>query len=399
MIKFLFIPGARNANKVYLIQFLFFIILSFKGGLVAGQSLLMNPSNILLPSKLILNYSVPFVENFDFISDSTSKPFISNNPEGYFFSDLINAAESGKVMVYDNKYVDCYDFCNNLKVTDPERIKELMGIKTYHVVSGSIYTEERIVQSVLDTTSFYGLTFWDEFIVKEKPFSIEKKVLGYCPVIKEFKDDDVDNQNPLYRRSFLILDTLAINGKPKAPAKKIKLFNKVLYEYYLYADLSFLSGKDEIQQYAQLTSQNEYNSYQIVKYVSPDLNIFRMNYFFNKLMNKIFNEGVQVYDFYSGAPLTMDKVRANIGIEQLEIKDIDKNGDMVTKVVETEFNPEKIQSIVFTEEWYYDPQTFNIEKKITGISPVVNLKREDKFGNEIIYKKIAFTVKLNNGVI
>ena len=63
-----------------------------------------------------------------------------------------------------------------------------------------------------------------------------------------------------------------------------------------------------------------------------------------------------------------------------------ETGATAQKVINKEIDLSEIQSIVFVEDWYYDPSTFAIKKEITGIGPVRYYIKED---GEII-KNIAF---------
>jgi hypothetical protein len=87
--------------------------------------------------------------------------------------------------------------------------------------------------------------------------------------------------------------------------------------------------------------------------------------------------------------LTKEVIIRNLGQtnDTILIED-PESGKVNQQVLTIEYNLSEIESIVFVEDWYYDPATFAIKKLITGIGPVRYYTKED--GEEA--KSIVFVM-------
>ena len=54
-----------------------------------------------------------------------------------------------------------------------------------------------------------------------------------------------------------------------------------------------------------------------------------------------------------------------------------ETGEIDTQVITFQIDPLEIKSIIFVEDWYYDPSTFAIKKVITGLGPVRHFYKSD----------------------
>jgi hypothetical protein len=87
--------------------------------------------------------------------------------------------------------------------------------------------------------------------------------------------------------------------------------------------------------------------------------------------------------------LTKEVIIRNLGQtnDTILIED-PESGKVNQQVLTIDYNLSEIESIVFVEDWYYDPATFTIKKVITGIGPVRYYTKED--GEEA--KSIVFVM-------
>ncbi|MBI5542230.1 MAG: hypothetical protein HY951_19390 [Bacteroidia bacterium] len=85
--------------------------------------------------------------------------------------------------------------------------------------------------------------------------------------------------------------------------------------------------------------------------------------------------------------LTISEIEKNLGVAaDTAFVDDPNTGESVMKIIKREIMPEEIASIVFVEDWYYDPTTFAIKKVITGIGPVRHyLKNDGEMAKTVVF--------------
>jgi hypothetical protein len=328
--------------------------------------------------------------------DTCVKPYIANQQIRDIFPMILKPVVSGEIPVYGTNLTDNYDIYQNCELSFATVIGALgypqAAAKTAPAKNKtSIHTNQAYTVNDL-----YGLSFWEELEVTENPVSIRKKVLGYAPFRQLFIKEDIQKKNPLYKRTFLVLDTLKDKTLMEQSDKRMVLVHKVKYEYFLYADVSFFSTGHDFQLFERLKHMDENNNYSISKYSAPFLNPYGAKRFINLLLDQINNYGMPAYDFETGAPLNREQIKKNLGItEQVLSNEIREDGTMVSRTIVNEFDPATVQSILFTEEWYIDPLTLRMQKKITAISPVVFTYKEEDTEKQHPGRKVLFTLKTN----
>ena len=83
----------------------------------------------------------------------------------------------------------------------------------------------------------------------------------------------------------------------------------------------------------------------------------------------------------------MDAEDITVMIEDLENPD----GPLIQKTIKGEYNLKKIKAYIFTEDWYLDPETLRIVKKVRAIAPVGYFTNDE---DDKISKRIIFEVEL-----
>ncbi len=101
--------------------------------------------------------------------------------------------------------------------------------------------------------------------------------------------------------------------------------------------------------------------------------------FVNKIMDAAYSGKIQAYDYFNN-PLTVEQVKL-IGVDTIyqTLKRVYPPYDEYDTVIISKFELKDITKIRFLEEWYIDEDNLEIEKKITGIAPVI--EKYDQSGN------------------
>lgn len=111
------------------------------------------------------------------------------------------------------------------------------------------------------------------------------------------------------------------------------------------------------------------------------------------LINKALSRKVKVYNPMNiDEELSKEKIKQNLGerIDTIMVENTETS-EMTQKVIVSIINPDEIKSLIFVEDWYYNPKTFAIKKVIKGIGPVRHYYKLDE-----TVKKIAFIMFLGN---
>ena len=101
--------------------------------------------------------------------------------------------------------------------------------------------------------------------------------------------------------------------------------------------------------------------------------------FVNMIMDAAYSGKIQAYDYFNN-PLTVEQIKS-IGVDTI-YKTLTRDYppyDEYDTVIISKFELKDITKIRFLEEWYIDEDNLEIEKKITGIAPII--KKYDQNGN------------------
>ena len=109
--------------------------------------------------------------------------------------------------------------------------------------------------------------------------------------------------------------------------------------------------------------------------------------FLNDLFEAIFAGKLIAYDFLDN-PLSIDEVRYLYShTDTTEVEDID-TGEMDTVLIVEELNPDDVVKIFTAEDWYFDEESFRLEKKVISMT-LTTLKLDlegEPIGYEILFK-------------
>ena len=222
------------------------------------------------------------------------------------------------------------------------------------------YSKEDILKQMglenepIDFSEIKGILFDEEWSLDTtEPFLFEKNVLSWTPVRyfkRDMGDDIIENLKKL---------VFKVN---KGEAKE--LLAHVIYEFNL---------EDTI---------NPENT--------SSINAQRLS---RLLIDKAVSGKIAVYKPTDiSVSLNKDEILQNMGkTNDTLYMENPETGEMEVKVIQTDPFYYQITSIIFIEDWYYDPATLAIRKEITGIGPVRHYTK-----GEQELKTVVFLMYPNN---
>jgi len=93
---------------------------------------------------------------------------------------------------------------------------------------------EKTIKNEIDTNEINGILFYDKWIFDEKKFKMYKEVKAFSPIRSYFRPDDLSKIMPLYKLvAWLVFEPYKNKKEIRNTERRMKLFNKVTYEYYI----------------------------------------------------------------------------------------------------------------------------------------------------------------------
>lgn len=182
------------------------------------------------------------------------------------------------------------------------------------------------------------LAFEEDWFFDAEGFQLYKTVNSYFPVNISEKGDG-DNKMKEYRSCFTIKNDTSTKGDMKLLAKNI------CYEFSL--------------------SKESPNNVWI-----ENLNT---ETFVKLLIDNALSGKVKTYSaINTKTALSIDELKMALNVEQADtvmIEDI-STGELKQSIITSELDYNKVKSVIFIEDWYYNDKTFSIEKKVKAIAPV-----------------------------
>jgi len=351
-----------------------FVVLNNK---TIAQPAFFNSNNILLPSNVLVEYSVPLKPCFKMIDgeckDTVQRPFLSNLQQKDIFSIIVKTALSGKTTIYNPDFFNNpYDFYDKRARIDTQTIKNRLGerIEEVMIIDSLGNASTQSITRMFDLSELFALNFIEDWAVTEKPFAMTKTILGTRLVRNYYGNFDNDKVEPSFSFVLGTLDTITKKTDIELSNKRMILTNKIKYEYYLYAEnYSLFIRENKIATYNK-AQQNSFD-YMVVSQNSPFLNSFNIERFVNLIIDNVLKENVPAYDFESNQKLSTEQIKNRLGfrIDTVFTDAPDGEGNTM-RIIVRDIDVKEIQSVIFHEEWYIDPETLRMQKKVIGISLV-----------------------------
>lgn len=151
--------------------------------------------------------------------------------------------------------------------------------------------------------------------------------------------------------------------------------------------------KEDNSNLTLLTKKSEYSipfSSNMDEY--PSQAGFDYTAFSKKILDKVMAGEIKPYSHF-GEEITLEEVRINFGAvnDTVSIENPD-TGELEVKVIEGTITPEKMNEILFEEEWYLNEENMQIEKKVTRIGFARHFYRTDDIALEDLRKVVVFMV-------
>jgi hypothetical protein len=357
---------------IWIFLFLSFQFFSF------GQRSLFKGSNAIYPGNLIVNYVVCFQQpESDEIQDTIAK-------EDHFSSFQLQLSDLkyiltdsllfGKTPVYKMDKEDAffpYSILDNKIRLEKSEVGPLLNEKS---IIESEDGKVSLIRKVISPEELQGFEFIEEWGWNPLEFSFTKKVIGYNPVLVFYNSNDKLRK----KRTFYIIDTCFLCRRKNSMNVPI-LAAKVKYEYYI--DKEYCDKANF--QYADVSMPFVYNSCVWNKATETAL--------IYSLCKPVFDNRIEVFDYNTNEKLTNKQAKERLGVrmDTVQVMDYEDNV-MKTVFVQREFEPEKVKSVIFIEDWYLDKTTLMISKKVIGIAPVLFSDPETDSGK--VKKTIPFVV-------
>jgi hypothetical protein len=268
---------------------------------------------------MLLSTSVPLSQVFVF--DSVTIPSWQKTLKANdFIHKLFDKVMNSEVTVYDPNADDT----SNIKTTKEEILNQL--------------NQQKGLLNLSEIKSMYFKEEW--FLDTTDPVLFEKKVLCWYPV-RYYQTENIDKMKLIFK---------ATGGNPTELLAK-----NVIYEFNL-----------------EDTLNPEFTS---------NLNIAKLS---SLLINKALKGKIKTYDALDTNQIfTREQVLSRMGAtkDSVYVDDPD-TGEQTLKVINVAPMYEQITSMVFVEDWYYDPKTYSIKKVIKSVGPVRHyLKNEEPVKN------------------
>ncbi|NVO10038.1 MAG: hypothetical protein HXX16_08775 [Bacteroidales bacterium] len=354
--------------------------------------------NLLLPEKLIISEQVGFDSLYLASKDSVHRNFPSMPIFDFKTYIDIKKVIVDKVLagfkVFDPSQAN-EDFpYSALDQNEPLALTEIqrnLGQRadTVRKINDDGTIEVMVAYRQIEPKELSSFNFIEGWSLTANPLNFHKEVFAYEPV-RRYLDDFSDFDKFRYRKAFRLYN----NPNYKIDKSKLKLAAQVKYEHLFNFDGVY---RNEIfsDLVAKRLSQNDLD-FQISQIysntISPFFNGFNQLIFIKTLLDNVYSGNAIAYDYYTSAKLTPQEAKGRVIIPKTLIITNPLSGENEERTIEADLTSEII-SVVFTEEWYFDEETLQLEKKVVGIAPV-RYFYDWANGQEVIKRQILFTINL-----
>lgn len=348
-----------------------------------AQNQLFKGNNLLIPSNLIVNYTVRLDTCYRVVDgqciEHISKAFMKNKSDNDLLGIIFDSVMHGNVNCYKTDSWLTYQILENSKKTNANEIEKKLNNSGF---------------TPFDKKQIIGLNFVEEWEVSNNPFDFKKKVIAYMPLRRYYSHEDSCYENPLYQTPFTILDTLVAKKQLKKSDKRMMLTNEIEYEYFFYIDYTYPYNIDDLTK-TYKKSGYSIDNYILSKETSEYLSRSGILNFLKMMTDKVINGELMAYDYYDNDQISVNDVKERMGA----IKDTIEN-DEITRpfnvIYTLPMDFDVIQSIIFLEKWYIDPVTLRMQKKVVGIAPVKHYYKDDDEQKDNLKRQILFKIYFND---
>ena len=209
---------------------------------------------------------------------------------------------------------------------------------------------DTIIKKDLNPKQINKIRFEEEWYFDDKTLEIEKEVTGICPMYASYDNNTGEQRsesNPLFWIKF--------DNNKQAKTEKFLLTERIQYDVII----------------KEHKGGNKFlNTFNIEKLK------FDVDTFINTIINTVFNDKVKAYEYdpydFGNVILTGKEIKNSLTrIDSITLQKPYEPYDWYDTVIVNTFNYKEIAVIRFLEEWYFDEETLEIEKKVLGICPII----------------------------
>jgi hypothetical protein len=250
-----------------------------------------------------------------------------------------------------------------------------------------------------------SIVFIEEWYFDTVSFSFSKEVKGLIPIRHDRQELDPEAQKLELTALFRQPERLSKKDRRKIKSRLVHV-KEIAYEFVLTEPhLLYIKGAEEpvLQELGHAA----------FKYYNINWNRHASNTIVNSIIDKSFQkdqavftvDGTSEYNFDS-LPYIIDPYLDKLLEEIMDEYDsgIDPNL-MIPSLTELKYDlKRKVYSIIFFEDWYIDPETLYLEKRVNGIAPVLWQRRraaggypldDPETGYPVYFKSVLFRIPLN----
>jgi hypothetical protein len=356
-------------------------------------NLFSQTENALMPNGLIVNSIISIKTESNKTITGQNDLYLEILPADFVkgkakIADLIKDGITKKGVPFYNKEVLDLDKKNFGQITLAEINDGINRTDTILIdLNGDAVADTMITTQ--ETNNINKLMFEEKWFFDAQKYTMKKDVVAYWPVIDKY--EYMLTGEMLYM-GYQMWGAIIPNPKTK---NKFQPFLNIKYEYNLgNEELITNSYKNLKDCYYEIL----YNSdFKIEKKNSPLFSSYSRNKLLEQIIDPVAEGKIKAYDFYSGKELSKKEIDEimGTGIDSIAV---DLDGDLIEDkiiFVPRKLQKEDINSVIFIEEWFIDPATLAIQKKVKGIALVFNEYKWNGIIKEFYRKTIPYMVKLN----
>jgi len=340
--------------------------------------------NDLLPQQLRVQTHIQFQENILGKLNLSAEIEDLQNPK--LFQKIITDVVEGKVISKDPSDANLYNY-SGADLTALE-VKERMGAGNDTIViddpnTGLLIT--KVFEKNIDANQIKSILTVDAWYFDADKMSFTKETIFYSPIRTYFRIDDVDHEDEKQKKVCILYFENLSKKEIKKSDKRLVHYAKVRYEQQIFNNEEYYnpSAKEAVSNIGHF--ENPY---------APFLNSTNTLFLAESLVNKALENKIVVYDNNSTSILNKAEIYDRLGVSRntILIQDID-SGKLVEKTIESEMDLTEIKSYIFNEDWYLDPISLRLVKKVRSIIPVRYYYKDDDIERENVMKKKVFEYK------
>lgn len=343
--------------------------------------------NDLLPTEQRIAYVVFFPDSTTLNKKIFENQRVLKNTQhtpAFFGKILTEKALAGEIQTYSpsdiGKYYP-YDVFESPKIS-PNEIKHRLGggIDTLLVLDPETDELDTVIAEIeIYPQEIQSLYFIENWQFNAEKFTFGKQVLGIVPIRHFYRHKDIDQENILLKKVFRLLFRHDLSRRQKRKIEKRWVnCNTVSYEQMLVNRGEVYDSQSRWFQMENAPFFTGFSRYKLIEAV----------------VQKAISGEKPAFDFRTGEKLSVEQVKRNMGGGSDTII-VSYGEQRAEKIVERDPRTDQVKSVVFIEDWFYDPQTLRMKKVVKGIAPVRWYFSDSDIDHENLLKKIAFTIYFN----